>query len=97
MRRFEDSHRSALNIINIVTESGSFLPQLTQENVTENKELHLTAARYEAIQDIARATGHHEAELDALKRYHAKAVDKQNAEMAIELKPQKSKSEAMLK
>lgn len=97
MRRFEDSRRSALEIVDVATKRGSFTPQLTREYVIESKELCKTAAGRAIDEDLAKARDQQTEALEILGEERDKALQTRRAEAAEKLRVQTLPLEAKLK
>lgn len=96
-KRYEDSQRSALDIINLVTRGAMFVPQLTREYVIEGNELCETAAGRAIDQDIAKARDQQKAELATLRREHDRACEARDADAASKLRLLTLQTESRLK
>ncbi|MCJ1450779.1 hypothetical protein MMC28_001113 [Mycoblastus sanguinarius] len=97
VKRFEDSKRSALEIVYVATKRGCFTPQLTREYVTEGKELCNTAAGRAIDEDLAKARDQQEEALATCRKEHNKALQTRNAQAAQRLRLQTLHVEAKLK
>lgn len=97
VRKYEDTQRSAFDIINLATRAGPFLSQLTREYVQESKELYMTTAGRAIDEDLAHARDHYEAELATLRREHKQHLQVDSTEAAEELKSLLFRAEAKLK
>jgi len=96
-KRYEDSQRSALDIINQATRGGMFVPQLTREYVIEGIELCQTASGRAIDRDLAKAQDQHEAELATLRGEHDEAREARSADAAAELRLLTLQTEAKLR
>ena len=86
MKRFGDSRRSALDIIEILTQSEKFISQLTREYVIEGKILHRTRAGHVIDQDIGEARERYEKDLRAIKVEHNRALEAHIANTVAQLR-----------
>ena len=84
--RFEDSQRSALDILSQVTAGGMFVPQLTEEYAIDGTELCKTTAGRAIDEGLAKARDRHEVELAALQQRLISARQTQDAQAASQLR-----------
>ena len=97
IRRYEDSSRSALDIIDLCTQAGMFVPLLTRDYVIEGKELHQSAAGRAIERDIAAARERHATQLQALETEYNQALEACKTEEVEYFQSQLSEMEAKLK
>ncbi|KAI9774073.1 MAG: hypothetical protein M1840_005166 [Geoglossum simile] len=94
--RFEDSKKSAVDIVMRVAETGGFIPKIAQEYVVEGKQLSETEAGREVIDDIEKAKAFHQEEMKMMQEEHLSAIEANKNEFASLLKQYEQESVAKL-
>jgi hypothetical protein len=91
--RFEDSEKSALDIINPLLTHESFTSKLTTEMVEQHKSLGQTEAGQEVCDQLEETKKSHEEQIQQLKKEHSVALKDQDYEYARLIETEKSKLE----
>lgn len=94
--RFEDTEKSAIDIVMRVAKSGGFIPKIAQEYVIEGKKLSETEAGQEVFDDIEKARAAYLEEVRALQEEHQSAMDANKNEFANILRQQQEDYKAKL-
>jgi hypothetical protein len=81
IKRFDDSPKSAMDIIAPFTLCDKFLMKLTKEYNLEGKQLDMTDAGREVSDDIEKAKKAHKEEIELLKEERARALKDKDEEM----------------
>lgn len=97
IRRYEDSTQSALDIIDLCTQAGMFVPLLTREYVLEGKELQQTAAGQAIDRDMVEGRERHETQLQELEGEYHRALEACKMNEIEYFQSQLSEMEAKLK
>ena len=95
--RYQDSQRSALDIVQLATRGGIFLPQLTQEYVVEKRQLDDTAVGRAVDESIAKAREGHERALACWREEHRQALEHADIQAKAELETLSLQAETKLK
>lgn len=74
MKRFEDTKQSAVDIVQRIAESGTFIPQLTREYVLEGKPLCETAAGHAIEPELAKTREEQKQALEDLQGEYAQLL-----------------------
>lgn len=96
VERFQDSTKSAHDIIRTIAHNAGFIPQITKEYTIQNRKLEDTSAGQEVNREIEEARKHHRKEMQELLSEHRKAVEGKDTEMAAMIEEERQKLQSEL-
>lgn len=96
VERFQDSTKSAHDIIRTIANNAGFIPQITKEYTIQNLKLEDTSAGQEVNREIEEARKQHRKEMQELLSEHRKALESKDTEMAAMIEEERQKLQSEL-